>query len=60
MNKSDADDMADRPDEAPANVVDLADMRRKLRPHSFQDRVTATLANIDAVFNAARKAITDG
>jgi hypothetical protein len=52
--------MADRPDEAPANVVNLADMRRKLRPHSFQDRVTATLANIDAVFNAARKAITDG
>jgi hypothetical protein len=38
---SKVDNMADDPkDETPANVVSFADMLRKLRPRSFQDRVT--------------------
>jgi hypothetical protein len=45
------------------NVINLADMRRKLRPppppETFVESVMRTLANIDAVY-ASRRAPTDG
>jgi hypothetical protein len=49
--------------EASENVIDLAEMRRKLRPPpppvTFVESLMATLANIDAVA-ASRRALTDG
>jgi hypothetical protein len=49
--------------DAAENVIDLTEMRKRLRPppapDSFVVSVMRTLANIDAVF-AARKAPADG
>ena len=46
---------------AAENVIDFADMRRKLRPpDNLTISLTRILANIDAVCAAARRVPTDG
>jgi hypothetical protein len=46
------------------NVINLAEMRKKLRPppppETFIESLNSTLQSIDAVRNAARRVPTDG